>query len=54
MWRLAGTSKLGAVVDTVSVVLPLPVTDAGLKLHAVSDGNDVCSHDVDEKLIVPL
>jgi len=36
MWRLEGTSELGAVVVTVSTVVPLPVTVAGLKLHEVS------------------
>jgi len=42
----------GAVVVTVSVVEPLPVTEAGLKLHVLSRGNP--AHDAAEKLTVPL
>ena len=42
----------GAVVVTVSVVEPLPVTEAGLKLHVLSRGNP--AHDAVEKLTVPL
>jgi hypothetical protein len=49
--RLTGASKLGAVVETVRVVLPLPVTEAALKLHELSDGKP--AQDAAEKLIVP-
>ena len=51
----AGPSSLAlwpAVVETVSVVVPLFVTDAGLKLHVLSRGNP--EHDATEKLMVPL
>ncbi len=41
-----------AVVVMVSVVEPLPVTDAGLKLHVLSRGKP--EHDAGEKLTVPL
>jgi hypothetical protein len=43
---------VGAVVVTVSVLCPLPVMDAGLKLHAAPNGSPV--HDEDDRLIVPL
>ena len=42
----------GAVVVTVSVVEPLPVTEAGLKLHVLSCGKP--AQDAAEKLTVPL
>ena len=42
----------GAVVVMVSVVDPLPVTEAGLKLHALSLGRP--EHDVVVKLMVPV
>jgi hypothetical protein len=42
----------GAVVETVSVVEPLFVIDAGLKLQVLSRGNP--EHDVAVKMIVPL
>jgi|ERR1700720_1400890 hypothetical protein len=45
-------ARWAAVVEMVSVVEPLPVTEAGLKLHVASLGNPV--HDVAEKLTVPL
>ena len=51
----AGPSSLAlwaAVVETVSVVVPLFVTDAGLKLHVLSRGKP--AHDAAEKLMVPL
>ena len=41
-----------AVVEIVSVVAPLPVTDAGLKLQVLSRGKP--EHDAAEKLMVPL
>ncbi len=51
-WRPNGTMELGAVVETVNTVVPLPVTVAGLKLHVLSDGKPV--QDAAEKLIAPL
>ena len=45
-------ARWAAVVEMVSVVEPLPVTEAGLKLHVASLGNPV--HDVAEKSTVPL
>jgi hypothetical protein len=39
-------------VETVSVVEPLFVTEAGLKLHVLSRGKP--AHDAAEKLMVPL
>lgn len=42
----------GAVVRIVSVVEPLPVSEAGLKLQVLSRGNP--EHEVDVKLTVPL
>jgi hypothetical protein len=51
----AGPSSLAlwaAVVATVSVVEPLFVTEAGLKLHVLSRGKP--AQDVAEKLMVPL
>jgi len=50
----AGPSNLAlwaAVVEIVSVVEPLLVTEAGLKLHVLSCGNP--AHDAAEKLMVP-
>ena len=41
-----------ALVEMVSVVLPLPVTVAGLKLQELPAGNPV--QDDAEKLMVPL
>ena len=43
---------VGAVVATVNVVVPLPVTEEGLKLHLLSRGRP--AQDADEKLIVLL
>jgi hypothetical protein len=40
-----------AVVETVSVVEPLPVIEVGLKLQVLSRGNP--AHDAAEKLTVP-
>ena len=40
-----------ALVEMVSVVEPLPVTDAGLKLHVLSRGKP--EHEVAGKLMVP-
>jgi hypothetical protein len=34
----SGTTKLGAVVLMVSIVVPLPATDGGTKLHVLSEG----------------
>jgi hypothetical protein len=51
----AGPSSLAlwaAVVETVSVVEPLFVTEAGLKLHVLSRGKP--AQDAAEKLMVPL
>jgi hypothetical protein len=42
----------GAVVLMVSVVVPLPGTDPGLKLQLVSRGKPM--HDAGVKLTVPL
>jgi hypothetical protein len=42
----------GAVAVTVRVVEPLPVTDAGLKLQALSAGRPV--HEAGLKLMVPV
>jgi len=50
----AGPSSLAlwaAVVEMVSVVEPVLVTEAGLKLHVLSRGNP--AHDAAEKLMVP-
>ena len=44
-----GTTELGAVVVTVSIVVPLPVTVGMLKTHALSDGSPL-----QEKLVTPL
>ena len=38
MWRLTGTSELGAVVETLIVEVPPAATVAGLKLHVLSEG----------------
>ena len=46
------STQLGAVVETVSIVAPLPVTVAGLKLHELSDGRP--EQDAPEKLMTPL
>jgi hypothetical protein len=40
------------MVLTVIVVVPLPVTEAGLKLHDASAGNP--AHEAGVKLIVPV
>jgi hypothetical protein len=45
-------AEVAAVVLMVTVVLPLPLTLAGLKLQVVSKGNPV--HDAAEKFTVPL
>jgi hypothetical protein len=45
----AGAAAVDAVVEIVSVVLPLPVTVAGLKLQFVSAGNPLQA-----KFTVPL
>jgi hypothetical protein len=42
----------GAVVETVSVVVPLPVIDAGLKLQLLRAGKP--AQDPEVKLTVPL
>lgn len=42
----------GAVVETVNVVCPLPVSDGGLKLQVLSLGRP--EHDEDVKLMVLL
>ena len=47
--RLPGTTELGAVVVTVSVVAPLPVTVGGIKLQELSEGRPA-----QEKLVAPL
>jgi hypothetical protein len=50
----AGPSSLAlcaALVEMVSVVEPLPVTEAGLKLQVLSRGKP--EHDVAGKLMVP-
>ena len=46
---LEGTTELGAVVVTVSIVVPLPVTVGMLKTHALSEGSPL-----QEKLVTPL
>lgn len=46
---LEGTTELGAVVVTVSIVVPLPVTVGMLKTHALSDGSPLQA-----KLVTPL
>ncbi len=38
MWRLAGKSELGAVVETLIVEVPPAATVAGVKLHVLSEG----------------
>jgi hypothetical protein len=51
----AGLSSLAlwaAVVETVSVVEPLFVTEGGMKLHVLSCGKP--AQDAAEKLMVPL
>ena len=49
---LFSVAMCAAVVEIVSVVAPLPVTDAGLKLQVLSRGKP--EHDAAEKLMVPL
>src|ERR1700733_3027030 len=48
----SGTSELGAAVETMSVVVPLPVTVAGLKLQELSKGRP--EQEDWAKVIVPL
>jgi hypothetical protein len=38
MWRLNGTSELGAVVETMIVEVPPAATVGGLKLQVLSEG----------------
>ena len=38
VWRLSGTSELGAVVETIIVELPPAATVAGVKLQVLSEG----------------
>jgi hypothetical protein len=48
-----GTALLrGAVVVTVILVVPLPVTDGGLKAHVAPNGSPW--HELEEKLMVPV
>jgi len=47
--RVAGGTELGAVVEMVTVVVPLPVTVGGRKLQELSDGNP--AH---ENVVAPL
>lgn len=51
LWWLTGTS-MAAVVEIVRVVVPLPVTEAGLKLQELPAGKP--AQDEAEKLMVPL
>jgi len=53
--RCCGNTEdvLAAIVEIVSTVVPLPVTEAGLKLHAVNEGRPE-EQDDGVKLIVPV
>lgn len=51
LWWPTGASMAAAVVEMVRVVVPLPVTEAGLKLQELPAGRPV--HEAAEKVMVP-
>jgi hypothetical protein len=52
LWWPTGASIAEAVVEIVRVVVPVPVTEAGLKLQELPAGKPV--HEAGEKAMVPL